>query len=208
VLWSRSDGSNWIVQRRDLAADGTLGTTTNLSAAGRGAGEAVPAWGGDGTLAMVWKRFNGAGDVVQAATVPGSGPPPPPPPPPPSGTPGDPQGSGGGGASRAPGPAAAPLPDNSFTIGKVKLNKRRGTATVAVVVPGPGLVSLSGAVSQLRTAGAAGKVVLPVLPSPAQRRALRRKGSARVRLTIAFQPRGGVSNSRDLSLRLRKVRSG
>jgi hypothetical protein len=208
VLWSRTDGSNWIVQRRDLAADGTLGTTTNLSAAGRDAGEPVAAWGGDGTLAMVWKRLNGAGDVVQAATVPGSGPPPPPPPPPPSGTPGDPEGSGGKGASGGPGPAAAPLPDNGFAIGKVRLNKRRGTATVAVIVPGPGLVSLSGAVSQLRTVSAAGKVVLRVLPGPAQRRALRRKGSARVRLTIAFQPRGGVSNSRDLSLRLRKVRSG
>jgi Glycosyl hydrolase family 26 len=208
VLWSRTDGSNWIVQRRDLAADGTLGTTSNLSAAGRAAGEAVPAWGGDGTLAMAWKRFNGAGDVVQAATVPGSGPPPPPPPPPPSGTPGDPQGSGGEGSGGAPVPAAAPLPDNSFAIGKVRLNKRRGTAVVAVIVPGPGLVSLSGAVSQLRTAGAAGKIVLRVLPSPAQRRALRRKGSARLRLTIAFQPRGGVSSSRGLSLRLRKVRSG
>jgi hypothetical protein len=208
VLWSRTDGSNWIVQRRDLAADGTLGTTTNLSAAGRGAGEAVPAWGGDGTLAMAWKRFDGAGDVVQAATVPGSGPPPPPPPPPPSGTPGDPEGAGGEAPTGAPGPAAAPLPDNAFSIGKVKLNKRRGTATVAVIVPGPGLVSLSGAVSQLRTASAAGKVVLRVLPGPAQRRALRRKGSARLRLTIAFQPRGGVSHSRDLSLRLRQARAG
>ncbi|HWO83999.1 MAG TPA: glycosyl hydrolase [Solirubrobacterales bacterium] len=206
VLWSRSDGINWIVQRRDLAADGTLGTTTSLSAAGRGAGEGVPAWGGDGTLAMVWKRFNGADDVVQAETVPGSGPPPPPPPPPPSGTSGDPEGSGGG--SGAPLPAAASLPDNSFSIGRVRLNKRRGSATVAVIAPGPGLVSISGAVPQLRTATAAGKVVLRVLPSPAQRRALRRKGSARLRLTIAFQPRGGVAKSRDLSLRLKKARSG
>jgi len=202
VLWSRTDGSNWIVQRRDLAADGTLGTTASLSAAGRGAGEAVPAWGEDGTLAMAWKRFEGAGDVVQAVTVPRPGLPPPPPPPP-SGTPGAPEVSGG-----ATEPAAAALPDNSFAIGKVRLDKRRGTATVAVLVPGPGLVSLSGAVSQLRTAPAAGKVFLRVLPGPAQRRALRRKGNARLRLTIAFQPRGGVSSSRDLSLRLRKVRSG
>jgi hypothetical protein len=204
VLWTRTDGSSWIVQRRDLAADGTLGSTTNLSAAGRDAGEAVPAWGADGTLAMVWKRFDGAGDVVQAETVPGSGPPPPPPPP--SGTAEDPEGSGGDGTG-APA-SAAPLPDNSFTIGRVRLNKRRGTATVAVIVPGPGLVSLSGAVSQLRTVGTAGKVFLRVLPGPAQRRALRRKGSARLRLTVAFQPRGGVSSSRFLSLRLRRVRSG
>lgn len=98
------------------------------------------------------------------------------------------------------------LPDNSFTIGKVRLNKRRGTATLAVLVPGPGLVSLSGAMSQMRTAPAAGKVALPVLPGRAQRRALRRKGSVRLHLTIAFQPTGGRASSRGLSLRLTKVR--
>ncbi len=205
VLWSRTDGAHWIVQRRDLAADGTLGSTANLSAAGRGAGDAVPAWGADGTLAMVWKRFDGAGDVVEAKTVPRPGLPPPPPPPP-SGTPGAPESSGGSGGGS--GPAATSLPDNTFAIGRVRLNKRRGTATVAVIVPGPGLVSLSGGVSRLRTASAAGKVVLRVVPGPAKRRALRRKGSVRLHLTIAFQPTGGLASSRVLSLRLKRVPAG
>jgi len=207
VLWSRFDGSNWIVQRRDFAADGTLGGTTNLSAAGRGAGEAVPAWGEDGTLAMVWKRFNGAGDVVQAKTVPRPDlPPPPPPPPPPPGGSGTPGGSGDG--TDAGSGSATPLPSNSFTIGKARLDKRRGTATVAVVVPGPGSVSLDGAVPQTRTAAAAGKVVLRVLPKPAKRRALQRQGSVRLALTVTFQPRGGEPRSRSFSLRLKKVRRG
>ncbi|HVD86768.1 MAG TPA: glycosyl hydrolase, partial [Solirubrobacterales bacterium] len=35
VLWSRSDGSNFLVQRRDLAPEGSLGAPQTLSAAGR-----------------------------------------------------------------------------------------------------------------------------------------------------------------------------
>jgi len=69
VLWTRFDGSNWIVQRRDFAATGTLGTTENLSSAGRRASDPIVGWGGDGTLAMGWRRFNGAGDVIQAKTT-------------------------------------------------------------------------------------------------------------------------------------------
>jgi len=71
VLWTRFNGSNWIVQRRDFSATGTLASTTeSLSAAGRNAGDPVVAWGGDGTLAMAWKRFDGSGDVVEAKRVP------------------------------------------------------------------------------------------------------------------------------------------
>ena len=69
VLWSRFDGGNWIVQRREISAAGTLGSTTeSLSASGRSAGDPVVAWGADGILTMAWKRFNGGGDVVQAKT--------------------------------------------------------------------------------------------------------------------------------------------
>jgi hypothetical protein len=70
ILWTRFDGSNWIVQRRDLSAAGSLGTTENLSSSGRRGSDPITAWGGDGTLAMSWRRFNGAGDVIQAKTLP------------------------------------------------------------------------------------------------------------------------------------------
>jgi hypothetical protein len=71
VLWTRFNGSNWIVQRREFGATGTLGSTTeSLSAAGRNAGDPVVAWGAEGTLTMAWKRFNGSGDVVEAKRVP------------------------------------------------------------------------------------------------------------------------------------------
>lgn len=70
VLWTRFDGSNWIVQRRDISSTGTLGTTESLSSSGRRGSDPIAAWGGNGTLAMSWRRFNGAGDVIQAKTVP------------------------------------------------------------------------------------------------------------------------------------------
>jgi hypothetical protein len=65
VAWSRFDGSNFIVQRCRLAADGTpAASTDDLSAAGRGAG-AVQVAPGSGTV--LWTRFNGADDIVQTS---------------------------------------------------------------------------------------------------------------------------------------------
>jgi len=70
VLWSRFDGANFLVQRRDIFANGSLAATQDLSAAGRTASDPASAWGAGGTLAMTWRRFNGAGDVVQRRFIP------------------------------------------------------------------------------------------------------------------------------------------
>ena len=75
VLWSRFDGSNWIVQRRDLDGAGALAATVTLSAAGRGAGDPSLARGNDGTLAMVSAalgraRRGRAGEQPPASTTP------------------------------------------------------------------------------------------------------------------------------------------
>jgi hypothetical protein len=208
VLWSRFDGSSWLVQRRDIDAAGAMGATTTLSATGRSAGDPALAWGEDGTLAMSWRRFAGSGDVVQANSIPKPEPPPPPPPPPPpsSGSGGDGQASGSAGSGKAAGSggSAALAPDNSFRIAGVRLDRRRGTARLTVAVPGPGRVALDGAVPQQRQATADGKVVLRVLPNRKARRLLERQGSARMKLTVTFIPSGGSPNSRDFSLRLQK----
>lgn len=207
VLWSRFDGTQWLVQRRDLDAAGALGTTATLSAAGRGAGDPALAWGEDGTLAMSWRRFAGSGDVIEVNSVP-KPPPPPPPPPPTSGSggesgPGDSGGSGSGGAG-----SAALAPDNSFEVEAVRLDRRLGTAAITVLVPGPGLVALDGAVPRQLQARRAGKVVLRVVPKRRARQLLRRRGSVRVKLTVTFIPPGGMPNSRGLSLRLKKAPAG
>jgi hypothetical protein len=207
LLWSRYDGSNWIVQRRELGADGSLGSTASLSAAGRGAGDAVAAWGEGGTLAMAWRRFAAAGDVVQANTVPKPEPPPPPPPDPEEEQNGD-GSSGGSGADTGAGPDPTAPVDNSFKLGKARLDRRRGTATLTVEVPGPGLVAVDGAVPRQQRADGPGRVTLRISPRPKARRILNQRGSVRLELTVTFVPRGGAPNSRAVSLRLKKELGG
>ncbi|HET9198713.1 MAG TPA: hypothetical protein VFN92_10730, partial [Solirubrobacterales bacterium] len=209
VLWSRYDGGSWIVQRRGLADDGTPGGVEALSAPGRGAGDAVGAWGEDGTLAMAWRRFAGAGDRVQAHTVPRPEVPPPPPPPPPDPDDGAGEPKGGGAGPGAGTGTAAPAPvDSSFKLGKARLNRRLGSAVLTVEVPGPGLVAVDGAVPQQQRADGAGRVTLRILPRPKARQTLNRRGSVRLQLTVTFVPHGGLPNSRDVSLRLRKTLRG
>jgi hypothetical protein len=198
VLWSRYNGANFVVQRRDLAADGSLGATETLSTTGRNANAPALAFGADGTLAMTWRRFNGAGDVVQGETVPI---PKPPPPPPPAGEP------GGGSSSGGPGAPVGVAIDNSFRIAKVRRDPRRGTATLWVEVPGRGAVGVAGARPQWRTAEAPGQVKLRVAPKRGQRRVLESKGSLRLKVTVTYQPAGGTSRSRAVVLRLRLASS-
>jgi hypothetical protein len=95
--------------------------------------------------------------------------------------------------------------DNSFQLGRLHLNRKRGTATLAVAVPGPGEVSLTGAQPRSRYAAGAGTVSLKIVPRSAKRRLLRRNGSLRLRLTVTFTPDGGTANSRSLTVRLQKT---
>ncbi|MDQ2630741.1 MAG: hypothetical protein M3Y75_07175 [Actinomycetota bacterium] len=205
VLWSRFDGTSWVVQRRDLGVAGGLGAVQTLSAAGRNAGDPAVARGDDETLAMTWKRAAGSGEAVQVGTMPKPEPPPPPPPPPPPAGEDPPGGSGGGSAPGGSGGAGNPVAGNSFRITRVLLNRKRGTATLVVLAPGPGELSLRGAVPQRRRLSSAAQVLLPVVPRPAKRRALRRQGALRLRVTVTFAPSGGEANSRSLILRLKKA---
>jgi hypothetical protein len=195
VLWSGFNGSHWVVQRRDLDPSGTVGSVLSLSTAGRSAGDAALAWGSDGTLAMVWRRASGSGDVVQAGTVPKPQPPPPPPPLTSSGA-----GSPSGDQPRADDGTFVSL----FQVGRPRLNRKRGTATLTVAVPGPGELTLRGATPQRRAVAGAGTVTLRVVPKAAHRVALRKRGSLRLKLTVTFEPVGGAASSRSLTLRLKQ----
>lgn len=66
VVWVRSDGSNFVVQTRRIAADGGLGpAVTDLSASGRDAFEPRLALAPDGAAVVVWKRFDGADYLIK-----------------------------------------------------------------------------------------------------------------------------------------------
>lgn len=191
VVWSRFDGTGFIVQRRDIAPDGSLSSSEGLSAPGRSASYPAVAWGADGTLAMAWTRGSGSADVVQAKTVPLPSAPQSPPP------------SDSGSAPQEKSTAPRQI-DNSFQLGRVRLNRKLGTATLPVEVPGPGEVSLAGGEPRRHYAARAETVFLRIVPRPAKRRLLRRDGSLRLRLTVTFAPDGGMANSRALTVRLRR----
>jgi hypothetical protein len=110
-------------------------------------------------------------------------------------------GGGGGGAGNGPGTAAPDL-----RLARIKLDPRRGTATVAAVVSGAGRLRLGGrGVRPIAVASpAAGSVSLLARPTAEAMRALRRSGRFEARLQVAFAAGGGaVARTRRVALRLR-----
>ncbi len=95
----------------------------------------------------------------------------------------------GGGTASSP---------RSLRIGKPRLNRRRGTATVAVSVPSAGRLRLAGkAVKPInRHTAKAGRVTLAIKPKPKAKRRLGRTGHLKVKLAIVFAPAAGGATLR------------
>ena len=74
AIWTRSDGSNSIVQSRTKAAGGGWSLfVVPLSAPGLSAAAPQIAVDGSGNATVVWSRSNGSHDIVQATTRVGTG---------------------------------------------------------------------------------------------------------------------------------------
>jgi hypothetical protein len=88
-------------------------------------------------------------------------------------------------------------PSNGFTLGKAKLNRKKGTAKLPVVIPGAGVLALSGKGVKAATISATGpgKLQFPVDPTGKKRKALRRAGKTTVTVTVTYTPTGGDPNS-------------
>ena len=84
-------------------------------------------------------------------------------------------------------------PSSEFTIGGLALNKKKGTGTLTVIVPGPGKLVLSGKAVQKasKRPRSPGKVKLAVKVRGKDSKILRKRGKVRVSLAIAFTPNGG-----------------
>jgi hypothetical protein len=106
-------------------------------------------------------------------------------------------------------------PSHAFTIGSVERNRKKGTATVRVSVPGPGSLTLSGngvraqqasrrGPLAAKTVSAAGTVKLLVKAKGRKRRQLDRTGRLKVKVSIVYTPTGGSSATQTLKLKLRK----
>jgi hypothetical protein len=101
----------------------------------------------------------------------------------------------------------------SFSLGKAKKNKRKGTARLTAKVPGPGALWLAKtkSVKGARTfANVKGTAKLPVRPRGKAKKELNAKGKAKVEAEVTYSPDGGDPNivASTLTKRLRLVRRG
>ena len=114
---------------------------------------------------------------------------------------------------QVPAPPVGP-PSNEFSFGKLKRNKKKGTAKLVVTVPGPGQIELEGKTvkpqrgtdPRAKPVAAAGDVTLQIKPKGKARKKLKKKGKAKVKVTVTFTPTGGTPNAQDKSLKLKKKR--
>lgn len=100
------------------------------------------------------------------------------------------------------------VPDNAFTLGNATHNKKKGTATIAVNVPNPGELSLSGKGIKTRAAmsiPSAGTAELQVRARGTTIRKLRESGKARVTARITYTPTGGDPSTRSMALKLKRL---
>jgi DNA-binding beta-propeller fold protein YncE len=110
-----------------------------------------------------------------------------------------------------PGTRNPPCPSNEFSFGKVKKNKRKGTASLTVVVPGPGQLALtgkglkrSGAGAARERASAAGSVKLRIKAKGKKGRKLTRTGRVKVQPKVTYTPTNGDPNTKSRRLKLVK----
>jgi hypothetical protein len=95
---------------------------------------------------------------------------------------------------------------NTFTLGKAKLKKKNGTATLAARVPNPGEVDLSGmGIKTASSVSATGNIKLLVQATGPKRKKLTKNGAVKVKPTITYTPAAGEASTQTVKLKLRLV---
>ncbi|MFN8113258.1 MAG: CehA/McbA family metallohydrolase [Solirubrobacterales bacterium] len=99
-----------------------------------------------------------------------------------------------------------PKPSNKITLGKPKLDKKKGTAKLPVTVPGGGELKLTGksVAGASASPAKASKVQLAVRPTGKLKKTLKKKGKATAKVTVSFTPTGG--DARKASTRVKLVK--
>lgn len=107
--------------------------------------------------------------------------------------------------------SAVVAPSNSFTLGSVRRNKKKGTATLAVSVPNPGEltgsgrgVKVAGAAVISKTVTAPGAVTLTIKAKGKKKRKLNETGKVKVKPTITYAPTAGNPSTQSRKLKLKK----
>lgn len=116
-------------------------------------------------------------------------------------------------ATTPPPPPVAGAPSvytipNAFTFGKVKLNRKKGTARLRVRVPGAGVLTLRRGKTVGRTVRPSqeGRVNLVIKARGKAKRRLKRKGRLKTRLVVSYTPAGGstLTKSKKVTLKQKK----
>lgn len=97
--------------------------------------------------------------------------------------------------------AASPV---KFSFGKLKLAKKKGTATLQVKASGAGTLKLSGKKVKSKTVKVkkAGTVNVAIVPTAATKKALRKSGSANVTVKVSFKGTAGGITTKSRKVRL------
>jgi hypothetical protein len=104
-------------------------------------------------------------------------------------------------------------PSNSLTLGKVKRNEKKGTATLTVEVPNPGELTGSGNGVKAASAGEAvtskavtapGEAQLLIKAKGKKRRKLNETGKVKLNVNVTYTPTGGDPKTQLTKVKLRK----
>ena len=103
-------------------------------------------------------------------------------------------------------------PSNSFTLGKPKLNKKKGTTTLTVNVPNPGELTGSGNGAKVASAGravisksvGAGPAHLLIKAVGKKKKKLKKKGKVKLNVFVTYTPTGGDPNTQSVKVKLKK----
>ena len=103
----------------------------------------------------------------------------------------------------APSPPAPSRPSNAFSFGKLKLNTKSGSATLAITVPDAGKLVVSGpGFSQTKTSRGRATFTFTISAKGSALATLRRKHKVSITLHVSFTPNGGTKLTRAKSITL------
>lgn len=101
-------------------------------------------------------------------------------------------------------------PSNAAVLGKVKLNKKNGSAKLTVTVPGAGKLKVADVKKKKKrikaktlTAATAGAVKLSLQPTGSAKQTLKEKGKLKLKVKVTFTPTGGIAATQQKTLTLK-----
>jgi DNA-binding beta-propeller fold protein YncE len=104
-------------------------------------------------------------------------------------------------------PIATVVPSNNFKFGKLKLDKKKGTATLTIKIPAAGRLVLkgNGLTKVVKNAKKAGDMKLAIKPKGKVKQKLAELGKAVAKAKLTFTPTGGDALIKPRSLVLKKT---